>query len=37
MKRTAFKDVRDRVNFYSYEKVIKQYELMCEKAKFTFI
>ena len=37
MKRTAFKDVRDRVKFYSYEKVIKQYELMCEKAKFTFI
>jgi hypothetical protein len=29
MSRTAFKDIKDRVAFHSYESISKQYELMC--------
>ena len=29
MSRTAFKDVKGRVAFHSYENIYKQYELMC--------
>ena len=29
MSRTAFKDVKNRVNFHSYESIYKQYEIMC--------
>ena len=29
MSRTAFKDVKERVAFHSYESINKQYELMC--------
>lgn len=29
MSRTAFKDVKERVAFHSYENIYKQYELMC--------
>lgn len=38
MSRTAFKDVRGRVDFHSYESILKQYELMCAaKASDDFI
>ena len=38
MSRTAFKDIRKRVVFHSYESVSKQYELMCEaRANVEFI
>lgn len=38
MGRTAFKDVKERVAFHSYENILKQYELMCmEKAGKGFI
>lgn len=30
MSRTAFKDVKGRVTFHSYETINKQYELMCK-------
>ena len=30
LSRTAFKEVRDRVKFHSYETISKQYTLMCE-------
>ena len=29
MNRTAFKDIKARVAFHSYEDILKQYELMC--------
>lgn len=29
MSRTAFKDIKDRVDFHSYECISRQYELMC--------
>lgn len=29
MSRTAFKDVKERVAFHSYENIYKQYEIMC--------
>ena len=29
MSRTAFKEVKERVAFHSYESIYKQYELMC--------
>ena len=36
--RTAFKDVKERVAFHSYESIYKQYELMCiAKASEGFI
>lgn len=38
MSRTAFKDIRKRVVFHSYESVSKQYEVMCEaRANVEFI
>ncbi len=38
MGRTAFKEVKERVAFHSYENILKQYELMCmEKASKGFI
>ncbi len=38
MSRTAFKDVKDRIDFHSYESINKQYELMCiERANEGFI
>ena len=38
LNRTAFKDVRERVAFRSYESIYKQYELMCKaKASEGFI
>lgn len=38
MGRTAFKEVKERVAFHSYENILKQYELMCmEKAGKGFI
>lgn len=30
MQRTAFKDIRHRIKFHSYEDIIKQYNYMCE-------
>lgn len=29
MSRTAFKDIKDRVSFHSYENISKQYDMMC--------
>lgn len=29
MSRTAFKDIKARIAFHSYEDISKQYELMC--------
>lgn len=38
MERTAFKEVKERVAFHSYESILKQYELMCmAKANEGFI
>ena len=38
MGRTAFKEVKERIAFHSYENILKQYELMCmEKASKGFI
>lgn len=38
MSRTAFKEVKERVAFHSYENILKQYELMCmAKANEGFI
>ena len=31
MNRTAFKDIKQRVNFSSYETILHQYELMCSE------
>jgi len=33
MSRTAFKDIRGRVGFSSYEIILKQYESMCEEQR----
>lgn len=33
MDRTVFKDFRNRVDFISYENILKQYELMCAVQK----
>ena len=30
MDRTAFKEMKGRIAFHSYENILKQYELMCE-------
>lgn len=37
MSRTAFKDVRERVKFHSYESILRQYELMCLEKTEEFI
>ena len=35
MSRTAFKEIKNRVRFHSYEDIIKQYELMCKARQNT--
>lgn len=35
MSRTAFKEIKNRVGFHSYEDIIKQYELMCKARQNT--
>ena len=37
MSRTAFKDIRNRVAFHTYEAISQQYDLMCETRKIEVI
>lgn len=37
MERTAFKEIRDRVAFHTYEDISKQYDMMCAAREIEFI